>query len=537
MASKPWWFRRLRLATDRELRYPSTVGENPADLPSAFMFAERYRVESRLGKGGMGAVYAVLDTKSRARRALKVMLPIVGATAERVRAKFFQEAQIVGPIESDHIVKMFDFGIDEQTNFPFIVMELLRGDNLEKLRLEHPIQRQEALEWLRQTAFGLQRAHDQGVVHRDLKPENLFLTRRDDGTHCVKIVDFGIARDIGASAGAQTQTVFYSPHYVAPEQLLGNVARTVDTYSLAQIAYTLLVGQPFRTDEETALSALLRPDTTCSAVSRAATCGVALPPAFDGWFSQATHPDPPTRFQKPVELVKALVETLDRRPLTVQPGFPEGGSTAPISGSVSHARTGNVVSERPISSSGTTAPLPPPIQVGPVHGSTTSAPSSITHPIPSRPKASRWWHAGAISVVALIAVPSALWVSRASPSKGKAQNPREASSIATIQSAPLDTVVTRSASIPPEESRAVTNTLPGPTPSGSEEPHAPAASTPIVTGAPASTGTARITQQPSTRPTTPPPPLPHTADPGPPPTMPQSSRTADCFKDYTCPPE
>src|SRR5262249_49766518 len=146
--------------------------------------------------GGMGAVYEVLDDRTNARRALKVMLPTLIENAE-LRDRFSLEARVTGDVESDHIVQVYDAGVDEATGMPFIAMDLLRGEDLGALvKRVGPLPAADVMAYLSQAARALDKTHAAGIVHRDLKPENLFLTRRDDGSPCVKILDFGIAKVI-----------------------------------------------------------------------------------------------------------------------------------------------------------------------------------------------------------------------------------------------------------------------------------------------------------------------------------------------------
>src|SRR5262249_7316969 len=138
--------------------------------------------------------------KTDTRRALKVMLPGVVEDAD-MRARFAQEARITGNIESDHIVRTSDAGVDEATGTPFLVMDLLRGEELGSMvSRRKTLPRGEVGASPHRAARALDRTHAAGIVHRDLKPETLFITRRDDGSPCLKILDFGIAKVV-----AQTQ--------------------------------------------------------------------------------------------------------------------------------------------------------------------------------------------------------------------------------------------------------------------------------------------------------------------------------------------
>ncbi len=165
-----------------------------AALQQDVLFHGRYRVVRSIKAGGMGAVYEVIDEATNSRRALKVMLP--GSIEKpELRARFALEARVTGDVESDHIVRISDAGIDQATGMPFLVMELLRGEELGAIvKKRGPLPPVEVVTYLYQAALALDKAHAASIVHRDIKPANLFLVHRDDGSPCVKILDFGIAR-------------------------------------------------------------------------------------------------------------------------------------------------------------------------------------------------------------------------------------------------------------------------------------------------------------------------------------------------------
>jgi serine/threonine-protein kinase len=265
----------------------------------------------------MGAVYEVLHRDTQRKRAMKVMLPHVLANDD-MRQRFKREGLVTAGIDSEHLVEVFDVGIDEQTQAPFLVMELLRGEDLgARLARGERTKPAEMLEIIEQVVRALERTHAAGIVHRDLKPENLFVTRRDDGSLRMKLLDFGIAKLIDRSS-KDTASVG-TPLFMAPEQMTGQSSRigpACDVYALAQIVFTLLVGRAyFQPDEEAAhnLMGLLfkvAQGTTEKATMRGAAGGVALPEAFDGWFAKATALDPEERYRSVTELFAQLRESL-----------------------------------------------------------------------------------------------------------------------------------------------------------------------------------------------------------------------------------
>ena len=280
---------------------------SPARAASAWdagmVFGGRYRIVRLVATGGMGAVYEVEHLETGHRRALKVMHPhILGDGAARDR--FRREARMAARAESDRIVDVLDAGVDEATDMPFLVMELLRGEELDK-RLDRVgrLSADEAVALLRDIAAGLEAAHRASIVHRDIKPRNLFLCAPADGPERVKILDFGIAKliaDGGASAGS-TQALG-TPMYMAPEQFQSDVPLTprADIFALGMVAFDLLAGGPYwaaeaRGGQVFAVVAKAMGGPREPATARARRRGVELPAAFDGWFARMTHADPAKR--------------------------------------------------------------------------------------------------------------------------------------------------------------------------------------------------------------------------------------------------
>jgi serine/threonine protein kinase len=291
-----------------------------AVLPPGTAFRGRYRVVRAIKAGGMGAVYEVVDETTNARRALKVMLPTLVEDRD-LRARFALEARITGDIESDHIVVVFDAGVDEATVTPFLVMDLLRGEDLASLlKTRGPIPPDEVLLCLSQVARALDKTHAAGIVHRDLKPENLFLTRRDDGSPCVKILDFGIAKVVAQSSMALGTQALGTPLYMAPEQIRGGgaIGPGADLYALGQIAYALLAGEPYWEEEKRAgesvyplLMAVVAGATELPVTRAARRRGIELPSGFDAWFAKAVAQKPEDRFEGASAAVAALGAALD----------------------------------------------------------------------------------------------------------------------------------------------------------------------------------------------------------------------------------
>ena len=284
----------------------------------------------------MGVVYEVIHLETLARCALKVLLPNLVTSAE-LRARFQQEVMVTATIESDHIVKVFDGGTDEESGAPFLVMELLRGEDLAARVAQGPLPKDEVVVLLEQCALALERTHAAGVVHRDLKPANLFLTTRDDGSPCLKVLDYGIAKMVASASQAETTRALGTPLYMAPEQVKGDgaIGPAADLYALAQIAYTLLVGEAYWAADQGAIKNVypllmaIAAGTKDAASARAARVGVELPAAFDAWFSRATATEPEARFQGARRMTEDLARALGVVRSTPPTGAVDRRSTRP----------------------------------------------------------------------------------------------------------------------------------------------------------------------------------------------------------------
>ncbi len=298
------------------------------------IFAGRYRIDSYLAQGGFGAVYIAEQTATELRVALKVLWPHILSSDDAV-AKFQQEARIAGRVNSEHIVRVIDAGFDEATRTPFLVMELLEGEDLEKVVLRAgAMPAEQVVVCLRQTASGLDKAHGyvnrdglaEPIVHRDLKPENLFLTHRDDGTVCIKILDFGIAKVLSSSTKV-SQEVKGTPLYMAYEQGAGGaITPRTDVWALGLIAFYLLTGRCYWKAAhlpEASLTQLFGEVLSLPIVppgERARELGIvpSWPAAFESWFLRCVNRDAHNRFASAGEAASALAVAL---------GYPDQATT------------------------------------------------------------------------------------------------------------------------------------------------------------------------------------------------------------------
>jgi serine/threonine-protein kinase len=207
----------------------------------------RYRVESLLERGSMGVVVVARHIFLDEPVAVK-FLSVAKGNEEHFRARFLREARVTAKLRGRHVVRLNDFGVDEQGH-PFLVMELLVGESLRaKLKRQEQLDVPVVIRYGIQTCQGLADAHRRSIVHRDLKPANLFITQDVDGSDLVKIVDFGLSklRDLTAEDLTAEGTLLGSPRYMAPEQVSSaeTVDHRADIWSLGVILYEMLAGAP-----------------------------------------------------------------------------------------------------------------------------------------------------------------------------------------------------------------------------------------------------------------------------------------------------
>lgn len=215
---------------------------------------DRYRIDEVIGRGGMGAVYRGRDLRLHRDVAVKVISVATGDAEahRRLRARFQREARAAAGLHHPNLVPVYDYGTDEALDLDFLVMELLRGEDLaRRLARKGPPAVPTALHILYQAARGLAAGHRAGLVHRDVKPGNLFLEPGDRlGDVQVRVLDFGIAEIAVVDEHTMTHLTVagrspFSPAYAAPEQLLGEtgLSPATDVFSLGAVGFHLLTGR------------------------------------------------------------------------------------------------------------------------------------------------------------------------------------------------------------------------------------------------------------------------------------------------------
>ena len=266
-----------------------------------------YEIQSQIGAGGMGEVYRARDSRLGREVAIKILPESFAQDAERLR-RFEQESQAVAALNHPNILAIYDVGTRDGS--PYLVSELLEGENLRAILEKGPIPQRKAIEYAVQIANGLAAAHDKGIVHRDLKPDNLYVCR--DGR--VKILDFGLAKmsakeTPGVDGATMTQhtaagVVMGTASYMAPEQVRGGqVDARTDMFSFGVVLYEMLSGKrAFQRDSSPeTMTAILKED-----VPELTDTKLPVAPALEKIVRRCLEKSPEQRFQSAKDLAFAL---------------------------------------------------------------------------------------------------------------------------------------------------------------------------------------------------------------------------------------
>jgi serine/threonine protein kinase len=268
------------------------------------LFADRYRLERRLGVGGMSTVQLAFDTRLERYVAVKLLAEHLAEDSSFV-SRFRREALAAARLVHPNVVQVFDFGLDDDTGRNFIVMEHVDGQSCaEILRDQGALPPDEAVGILTQACRGLDYAHRNGVVHRDVKPGNLL--RSHEGV--VKLADFGIAKAAEDSEITKTGSVLGTAAYLSPEQARGEKAGpAADLYALGVVSYQLLTGRlPY---EAASLTDLARLQET-SMPQSPSEVDPKVPAALGEAVMRALHPLPEGRYEGALEMSDALEDGL-----------------------------------------------------------------------------------------------------------------------------------------------------------------------------------------------------------------------------------
>lgn len=309
----------LRTKTPIPRSTPRRGAATPGSLAPHEVVAERYHLERLLARGGMGAVWVARDVETGDRVAVKFLQEDAGP--EQV-ARFTREAEVCKRLHSKHVVRVLSHGVDGQNHY--LAMELLRGESLSSLlRRAGKLTLPESCALVADIREALAPAHQAGIVHRDLKPQNLFLSVGDDGERVLKLLDFGVAKQIHDS-GEMTHSgvIIGSPNYMSPEQAYGvrSVDHRSDLWAVAIILYRVLTGvRPWEGDN--ALELLLRVCT--EPAPPPSSHDASLRPSIDAFFERALAHDPNERFASIDELTAAFTRAArsTSTPPPVAPGM------------------------------------------------------------------------------------------------------------------------------------------------------------------------------------------------------------------------
>ena len=272
----------------------------------------RYEILAELGRGAMGVVYKARDPKINRVVAVKT-ISLAGQPADEeqeYRERFYREAEAAGRLSHPGIVTIFDVGEEPETRAPYIVMEFVGGQSLDKLlsAQDRTLPLETALQLTHELAEALDCAHGQGVVHRDLKPANILLT--EDGH--AKIADFGVAK-LNLANHTLAGRALGTPAYMSPEQLNDEpVDGRSDLFSLGVVLYTILTGyRPFQGNSALTVS--------YKVVNRdpipATVLDTDLPPALDYIIARAMAKDPAQRYQRGMEMALDIQDLREGREL------------------------------------------------------------------------------------------------------------------------------------------------------------------------------------------------------------------------------
>jgi serine/threonine-protein kinase len=255
------------------------------------LLGNRYRLCEPLCAGGMAQIYLGIDLALERRVAIKRLKPEL-ALQSRFRDQFLAEARTLAGLAHPHIVEVFD--CDAGAERPYMVMELIEGNTLASLL---PLPVPQALDYLLQVAEALSFCHDQGILHCDIKPENIMV----DHSGCVKLIDFGISLPDGSCAGGP---LIGSPHYVAPERVLGSpLTPAADVYAFGIVLFQLVTGVVPFDGPDAATIARRHIEERVPLMSEVL---LTVPLALERVVSRATAPTPLVRYHSGAALVEAI---------------------------------------------------------------------------------------------------------------------------------------------------------------------------------------------------------------------------------------
>ncbi|MFO0682182.1 MAG: serine/threonine-protein kinase [Sandaracinus sp.] len=275
---------------------------------------DRFRIVALLARGGMGKVYRAEQAPLGREVALKVLNPNYnGDNDPEFHKRFFLEASTCSKLTHPNTVTIFDYGRTDDDVY-YIAMELLEGRTLHRaLREEGPFSTERALHIARQICRSLREAHGLGVIHRDLKPANVYLVRHGDENDFVKVLDFGLVKNVDDKGEDLTQTGLFmgSPKYMSPEQIRGERADArADVYSLGVMIYEMVTGKvPF--DRPNSVNILMAHVHEAPPPFAQINPGVQVPEALEALVMRCLSKQADDRFGSMEELLGAMKGIVD----------------------------------------------------------------------------------------------------------------------------------------------------------------------------------------------------------------------------------
>jgi eukaryotic-like serine/threonine-protein kinase len=296
------------------------------------LIADKYRIDSAIGSGGFGTVYRGTHLAMGRPVAIKIFRPTPNEQLEpeklaRRTERFNREAQFASKLEHSNTIRVYDFGQDKQ--MLYIVMEYLEGKTLRELLVRKgqlPVE--EAVQIASQILASLEEAHHKGILHRDLKPPNIVMTRDFRGQDVVKVLDFGIAKQVidghfGAEGRELTGNVFVgTPNYCAPEQLFKRpLSPATDLFCVGLLLWEMLFGDPLLSPEGVGHVILQMRSTEPWRIPDEPK----IPRALETVLLKALEKEPALRFQSAESMRKAVQEAMSR----ASTGTPQGPPPLP----------------------------------------------------------------------------------------------------------------------------------------------------------------------------------------------------------------